>query len=285
MASSRASDVLDSLMGRDDFGDSPKRRRTLFSREAEPDGGRSPSSVSKSRPVVLLGVALAVAACVPAAIAWQSVKRPLPIEDRMPVAGEGSVELASGSEPNTSKSLTGAGESPNGGSQPGHGDAASSAGSETKGTKVVVHVTGAVVSPGVVSLSAGSRVVDAVTAAGGLRPDADPDRVNLAALLSDGVRVAVPVVGEPLAPELAAVQGQPTGGGGGGKPQPAAPVNINLATADELEQLPGVGPATAAAIVTKREKDGPFESVESLLDVRGIGDAKLEGLRDLVTVG
>ncbi len=148
---------------------------------------------------------------------------------------------------------------------------------------MVVHVVGAVASPGVVSLSAGSRVVDAVTAAGGLRGDADPERMNLAASLQDGQRVVVPVVGQEPPAEIGGTSGSVAGGAAGGAD--SSPIDLNRATAQELESLPGVGPATAASIVAHREKEGPFRTVDDLLDVRGIGEAKLESMRDLVVVG
>lgn len=143
---------------------------------------------------------------------------------------------------------------------------------------VVVHVTGAVRTPGVYDLPAGSRVVDAVEAAGGLSAAADPSRVNLAAPLSDGQRVYVLAAGEEVAPTA------PGDSASGPGAQPAGPVDLNTADAPALEALPGIGPATAAAILEHRAKVGRFTSVEQLLDVPGIGEAKLEALRDLVTV-
>jgi competence protein ComEA len=141
---------------------------------------------------------------------------------------------------------------------------------------VVVHVAGAVLTPGVQRLPAGSRVIDAVDAAGGLRPDADAGRVNLAAELVDGTQVYVPAIGEP------APSHDPAGAGAGGAGDGL--VDINTADAAALEELPGVGPATAAAIIDHRERNGPFASVDGLLEVRGIGEAKLAQLRDLVRV-
>ena len=140
---------------------------------------------------------------------------------------------------------------------------------------VVVHVAGAVVVPGVHQLPPGSRVVDAVEASGGLAPDADPGAVNLAAVLVDGSQVYVPRVGE--------VPPGPAPSAGGGE-EASGPIDVNTADAALLETLPGVGPATAAAIIDHRERNGPFASVEGLLDVRGIGEAKLAALRDLVRV-
>ncbi|MFZ9629474.1 MAG: ComEA family DNA-binding protein [Ilumatobacteraceae bacterium] len=146
----------------------------------------------------------------------------------------------------------------------------------TTATAVTVHVAGAVVHPGVYSLRSGARAIDAVAAAGGLAADADADRINLASLLVDGQRVFVPRLGEddPL----------PTATVGDGPAAPAGPLDLNVATAAELETLPGIGPTTAAAIVAYRDLHGPFSSVDDLADVAGIGPSKLEAIRGLVTV-
>jgi competence protein ComEA len=147
--------------------------------------------------------------------------------------------------------------------------------------EVVVHVVGAVRRPGVQHLTAGSRVVDAVEAAGGAAPDADLGRLNLAAVLADGEQIYVLRTGEvPPTPLPAAAA--PAGTGADAPPGP--PVDLNQATADQLDALPGIGPATAAAIIATREEKGRFQSVDDLLDVRGIGDAKLADLRDRVKV-
>jgi competence protein ComEA len=154
----------------------------------------------------------------------------------------------------------------------------------TASTEVVVHVAGAVVSPGVRRLPPGSRVTDALDAAGGALPGADLPRINLAAPLVDGQQVYVPKPGEDV--PVAAGAGLPGGAGASGSSGvvPGVPVDLNTATAEQLDTLPGVGPATAAAIIAHREQHGPFTSVDQLLDVRGIGEAKLEQLRDLVSV-
>jgi competence protein ComEA len=143
-------------------------------------------------------------------------------------------------------------------------------------SEVVVYVAGAVATAGVYELPAGSRVVDGVAAAGGATADADLAALNLAAVLVDGERVYVPRVGEPV-PVVAAPDG------GAAPSVPAGPVDLNRATEAELDALPGIGPATARAIVEHRETHGPFASVDDLDDVRGIGPAKLEALRDQVT--
>lgn len=141
---------------------------------------------------------------------------------------------------------------------------------------LVVHVAGAVQAPGVYRLNAGSRVIDAVRAAGGMATDSNSDAINLAAVLTDGERVYVPRVGEAVQVVVS--------GGSTARSTPTGPVNLNNATADDLDTLPGVGPATAAAILAYRDQHGPFASVDDLADVRGIGPAKLDALRGLVTV-
>lgn len=143
---------------------------------------------------------------------------------------------------------------------------------------LVVHVAGAVAVPGIHELPAGARVVDAIEAAAGLTPAADGARINLAAPLADGERIYVLAIGEAAPPVV--VGGAPAGD----DPSVTGPVNLNTADAAALDTLPGVGPATATAILEHRDKVGGFTSVEQLLDVPGIGEAKLEALRDLVAV-
>jgi competence protein ComEA len=147
---------------------------------------------------------------------------------------------------------------------------------------VVVQAAGAVRRPGVYRLAPGARVIDLIDAAGGAGDDADLQALSLAAVLSDGQRVRVPLLGEQLpASELG---GGSPGGTVGGSSAPQGPVDLNAAGVDELDRLPGIGPATAQAIVAHRDEHGPFTTVDDLLAVRGIGDARLEALRDLVTV-
>lgn len=146
----------------------------------------------------------------------------------------------------------------------------------TAASKVVVHVAGAVRAPGLHSLSPGARVADALAAAGGPTLDADLDRVNLAAAVADGQRVVIARIGEAIDADGPASGPGETGSG---------PVNLNQADAAALDSLPGVGPATASAIVDHRRRNGPFRTVDDLLSVRGIGPSKLDALRDLVTVG
>lgn len=130
-----------------------------------------------------------------------------------------------------------------------------------------VHVAGWVRSPGVVRLPEGSIVADAVEAAGGLMPEAMAQSLNLAARITDGDQVFVPGPGS----EAEATQQD-------------GRVAVNRASASELESLPGVGPVLAERIIAFRDDNGPFEEVEDLLDVPGIGEAKLSSLRDLVRI-
>lgn len=134
---------------------------------------------------------------------------------------------------------------------------------------LVVHVAGMVASPGVYELPEGSRVRDAIAAAGGPADGADLDALNLAARLVDGEKVFVPRPG--AAPDA-------------GAGESSAKVNLNAATQAQLEELPGVGPVLARRIIEFRERRGPFRSTRQLLEVEGFGPKKYEALRDLVTV-
>jgi competence protein ComEA len=141
---------------------------------------------------------------------------------------------------------------------------------------VIVHVAGWVRSPGVYELREGDRVVDAIDAAGGPRKGAELGALNLAALLSDGQQV---LVGRMAGPTTASTPGEAPGGSAAGQL-----INVNTATAAELEVLPGIGEVLAGTIVAYRDEHGPFGSVDQLEDVSGIGPVTLEEIRDLVTV-
>ncbi len=147
---------------------------------------------------------------------------------------------------------------------------------------IVVHVAGAVVSPGVVSVAPGSRVSDAVDAAGGPTPEADLHRLNLAQILQDGTSVVIPAVGQEIVDQPIRPPALHANGGEG--QTLSNQVNINIASVDELQQLNGVGPATAASIVEWRDSNGAFSSVDDLLAVPGIGPAKLAAMRDDIVV-
>lgn len=223
-------------------------------------------------------------------------------------------QLASPSATAESVQAVGAQQSPGAQStaQSGAHPSESAQGGASGEATVRVHVAGAVNNPGVYTLPAQGRAVDAIAAASGAAVDADLDRVNLAGALSDGVQIYVPHRGETAAP----AQIQPNGGTanagqgnaangtaqngasqGGTQPQPArtltasgsaqkgsTPVNINTATAEELQTLPRIGPAMAQRIIAWREAHGGFRSVDELDAVPGIGPSMLENLRPLVTV-
>lgn len=144
---------------------------------------------------------------------------------------------------------------------------------EEKGT-ITVHVAGAVGRPGVYQLPAGARVSQAVQLAGPL-PEANPHALNLAAPLKDGQQIIVPRAGEEASTNV--VPGS-TGS------TPKAKVNINTAGLEELDSLPGIGPALAQRILDYRQQHGPFRSIEDLQNVSGIGSKRFEELKDLITV-
>jgi competence protein ComEA len=141
------------------------------------------------------------------------------------------------------------------------------------GERLLVHVTGKVVTPGLYPLPPGSRVNDAIAAAGGPAPGADGDALNLAAPVADGEQVLVPAVGE--APPAAQ-----SGKGAG----PAPRTNLNTATQAELEQLPGIGPKLAQRVLAYRQRKGRFTKLQDLLEVEGFGPKKLAALEDQVMV-
>jgi competence protein ComEA len=153
-----------------------------------------------------------------------------------------------------------------------------------------VHVVGAVVSPGVYRLAPGSRVHEAIAAAGGAMPVADVDRLNLAAPVDDGTRLKVPARGEPVEPQGPPGGAPPPSSGPGLTPGPGSgngprKVNINTASVEDLGALPRVGPVLAQRIVEYRSAHGRFSSPEDLDAVSGIGPKMLESLLPLVTVG
>lgn len=153
---------------------------------------------------------------------------------------------------------------------PAEAPAPSTASSVATPAEIVVHVAGAVVSPGLVRVASDARVADAVAAAGGVTADAAPDALNLAATLADGSQVVVPTL-------TAGATGTPVAVDDG-------LIHVNQADATELEDLPGVGPVLAERIIAHRDDNGPFGSIEDLLDVPGIGESKLSGMRDVIAI-
>lgn len=154
---------------------------------------------------------------------------------------------------------------------------------------IIVHVAGEVIHPGIVVIAGGSRVIDALGAAGGPTSRADLDAVNLAAALVDAAQVYIPKRGEltkrPVVHPSPGVN-LPSNSIGSSLPDRAVtePIDLNTATEQQLDILPGVGPSTARAIVAYRLQHGPFARVEDLLNVRGIGPAKLQALLGFVRV-
>jgi len=223
---------------------------------------------------VLLG---AVGLLVAAVLAWWLLRpAPPPVEATLPLAegAAGTLATDAGAE--------------------GAATASTSAPPSSTIPPLVVQAAGAVRSPGLYRLDAGARVDDLIRAAGGLTERADRDRINLAAPLADGQRVWLPVRGQEEVPDVVTEGGAGGGGGGGGTGAEspsggdggaAGPIDLNRADEAALDALPGVGPATAQAILTYRTESGPFRSVDDLLEVPGIGEAKLAQIRPLVTVG
>ena len=245
-------------------------------------------------------VLIAVAVCLVAAWAWLALTKPGGDESQSKLVEERGSSASRGVGRGKASDSSRGAETGKKLSQESRGG--SSTGGSTEPSSIVVYVSGAVKAPGVYTLAPGSRVDDAVRAAGGLSERAESAGTNLAAQLSDGEHVHVAAVGE-SAPSgaLGPSSGSESAGGekgsgakssGKGAGRKAAPgqkagtakVNVNTAGAEELQTLPGVGPATAKAIVAWREENGRFRSVDDLLDVSGIGKATLAKFRDRVSV-
>lgn len=139
-----------------------------------------------------------------------------------------------------------------------------------------VYVSGAVKKPDVYALPLNSIVKDAIAAAGGATEDADLDRINLATRLADQMQVYVPRKGEAAPPPPP---------GGSAPDAITGKININTASVEELDKLPGIGPAIAQAIIDYRTTNGPFKQIEDINIVKGIGDALFEKIKDQITVG
>ncbi len=152
-------------------------------------------------------------------------------------------------------------------------------------TTIVVHVGGAVNASGIQELQEGSRVQDAIEAAGGFADDAARDALNLARVLTDGEQLIVPT--ETEVESGTSLESDASSGVNAGisNAESSGRININTATEVELETLPGIGPATAAKIVSDREANGPYSTIEDLKRVSGIGDKKYAALVDLISVG
>ncbi|MEU0406607.1 ComEA family DNA-binding protein [Streptomyces griseorubiginosus] len=223
------------------------------------------------RNVVALSVLLVVAAVFAVQHFWtgrtQSVRAPEVVRAAAPF-GESGAGRDGDPGGDTQPTLSGGGSS-----APG-----------AAGAEIVVDVSGKVREPGVHRLPAGSRVADALKAAGGVRPGTDTDSLNRARFLVDGEQVVVGAPAPAAAPGMAGgpVNGAPAGPPGGGPAGAAAPVSLNTATVDQLDTLPGVGPVLAQHILDYRTQHGGFRSVDELREVNGIGDRRFADLRNLV---
>jgi len=138
--------------------------------------------------------------------------------------------------------------------------------------KIKVHITGQVVSPGLIELEVGSRIYDAIELAGGLTEDADTSKTNLAYILSDGEKIYIPSF------EDEEIDWQ------NNAKSMSSKVNINTANQEELEKIPGVGESTANSIIEYREKTGKYTTIEDIMNVSGIGQSKFEKMKDYITV-
>ncbi|MGX1130626.1 competence protein ComEA [Streptomyces glaucescens] len=217
------------------------------------------------RSVLALAVLLVVAAGFAVQHFWsgrtETVRAPEVVEAAAPHA-EAEADAAPGPAPGPRQGPGGALDAP------------SAAATGTPGAEIVVDVSGKVREPGIHRLPAGSRVVDALEAAGGVRPGTDTAGLNRARFLVDGEQV---VVGGP-----APAQAQPPAGGAAAGTAPTGPLSLNTATVEQLDTLPGVGPVLARHIVDHRTRHGGFRSVEELREVNGIGERRFADLRNLV---
>lgn len=170
------------------------------------------------------------------------------------------------------------------------------AGSNAKSDKCVIYITGAVARPGVYEVPAGSRVDDALRAAGGFTSKADPEAVNLAARIEDEEHIKIPSRGEPQQ-SAAAQQKTATGAADSQAPKSSVSskssgahasgekIDINRANAAELMTLPGIGPKLSQTIIDYRDANGAFKSTEEIRKVKGIGQKRFESIQDMITTG
>ena len=159
--------------------------------------------------------------------------------------------------------------------------------------KIIIHITGAVKTPGIVKLDDGSRIEDAIEAAGGLTEDADISNVNLAYVLDDGTKIKIPSLSDGDIGNVEDVITDESGEGiieeidstsSSNSQNSTSNININKATEAELDTLPGIGPSLASKIIEYREQNGKFSSIEDIKNVSGIGDSKFEEIKDLISV-
>ena len=145
--------------------------------------------------------------------------------------------------------------------------------------EIVVHITGSIQNPGIVTIPEGSRIIDVISSAGGVTPDADFSKINLAYIVSDAQKIYIPSVNDNFN-ESNYISDLP---GENVLEDSSTSININTASQSELETLPGVGPSTALKIIDYRSKNGNFKKVEDIMNVPGIGESKFNNLKDYIT--
>ena len=155
---------------------------------------------------------------------------------------------------------------------------------EEEKKEIVVHVAGAVQTEGIIFLQEGDRISEAIEKAGGTTEEADMSQINLATQLEDGMKVYIPKKGEEVETQTASQINLAQETTKQNTQKQTSKININKATQGELETLPGIGPSTASKIVAYREENGKFGSIENIKDVSGIGDAKYNSIKDLITI-
>jgi competence protein ComEA len=244
-------------------------------------------------PAELIGLAvLLVGSLVASAALWvAATQRP----DEATAASAADDRVATWDAPVSTPSETGQATATDGEDHPegtrehsasgGPGVAADPGGRREPSSAMTVHVTGAVAVPGIVTVPGGSRVADVVAGAGGLVAEADVSRINLARLVGDGEHVHVPAAGE----ELREPSGEPSPGATSGSAHDTTTgggrIDLNRATAEQLQTLPGIGPSRSAAIIRHREEHGAFQAPGDVRRVPGIGEAIFQGMADLIGVG
>ena len=149
--------------------------------------------------------------------------------------------------------------------------------------EIIVHITGEVNKPGIVILNKNSRIADAINKAGGATKEADLNQINLAYILEDGQKIYIPNKNEKIDEDEYITEGNGNNIGNNSQKE-GEKVNINEAMQTELEELPGIGPSLASRIIEYREQNGDFKKIEELQNVKGIGDAKYNDIKDKVTV-
>lgn len=149
--------------------------------------------------------------------------------------------------------------------------------------EIIVHITGEVNKPGIVVLKSNSRIADAINKAGGATKEADLNQINLAYILEDGQKIYIPNKNEKIGEDEYITEGNGNNIGNNNSKE-GEKVNINEAMQTELEELPGIGPSLASRIIEYREQNGDFKKIEELQNVKGIGDAKYNDIKDKVTV-